>query len=302
MIRVWLSKESSIPLREQLSAQLILGILSRRLAAGDRLPSVRELARRLKVHSNTVSAAYRDLASRGWVDRRQGSGVYVRDLRMPEPDGGVDAFVRAWVEDGMAHGFSLELLEAALARIGQELRGESPPHRLLVVHPDPDFANILAAEIASFLGCAVPSAGLSGAGPLLTPETCVLVTAAVAPQVLGELQPRHHRVIGLKAMQDVIAGQTARSAPALIAVVSRSKSIHQWSQTLLAALGFPVVAVLNRIPGEPAWQDGLGACDIVAADIQAAEELPKNLRPIVFRVISDEFMEEARQLVTVKKL
>ena len=295
MIRVWLSKESTIPMREQLSAQLILGILSRRLPPGERLPSVRELARRLKVHSNTVSAVYRDLAARGWVNGKPGSGVFVRDLRMPAPEGGIDAFVKAWVEDGMARGFSIESIGAALARFPGPANAE--PRKLLVVHPDPDFAAILAAEITSGIGSPVPFAGLADAEPLLTPDTCVLATAAVAQQVVDTLRPRQHRVIGLKAMEDVIAGQTQPTTPTLIAVVSRSKSIHQWSQTLLAALGFPGVAVLNRIPGEPAWHDGLGACDIIAADVCAAAELPKNLHAIVFRIISEAFLNEIRRPV-----
>jgi DNA-binding transcriptional regulator YhcF (GntR family) len=60
MIKLWLARRSSIAIREQLSAQFILGIVSRKLAPGERLLSVRELGRRLHLHSNTISAAYRD--------------------------------------------------------------------------------------------------------------------------------------------------------------------------------------------------------------------------------------------------
>ena len=84
MIRLWISRESSIPIREQLSSQLLLGILSRRLAPGEKLPSVRDLARRLAIHGNTVHAVYRDLAKRGWVQARPGSGVFVAELRKPK--------------------------------------------------------------------------------------------------------------------------------------------------------------------------------------------------------------------------
>src|SRR5205814_6884222 len=77
-MRLWLSKSSEVPIRVQLEAQIVLGILSNDLKAGERLPSTRELARRYKIHSNTVSAVYRQLASKGWVDSRRGSGVYIR--------------------------------------------------------------------------------------------------------------------------------------------------------------------------------------------------------------------------------
>ena len=79
-MRLWLSKNSDVPLREQLVRQVMLGVVSDDLKPGQRLPSTRELARRFRIHSNTVSAAYRDLERAGWLEMRKGSGVYVRQL------------------------------------------------------------------------------------------------------------------------------------------------------------------------------------------------------------------------------
>ncbi|MEO6393118.1 MAG: GntR family transcriptional regulator, partial [Pyrinomonadaceae bacterium] len=61
-MKIWLSKSGEVSLREQLAAQIILGVVSGDLAPGQRLPSTRELARRYEIHANTVSAAYRNLA------------------------------------------------------------------------------------------------------------------------------------------------------------------------------------------------------------------------------------------------
>ena len=61
-------KRERLPLREQLTAQIKLAILSQDLKPGQKLPSTREIARRFKIHSNTVSAAYRELSESGWVD------------------------------------------------------------------------------------------------------------------------------------------------------------------------------------------------------------------------------------------
>src|SRR5918997_502659 len=77
-MRLWLSKNSEVPIREQLITQITLGIVSNDLKISERLPSTRDLARRYDIHANTVSAAYRELAKRGWVQFRKGSGVYVR--------------------------------------------------------------------------------------------------------------------------------------------------------------------------------------------------------------------------------
>ncbi len=54
-MRLWLSKSSEVPIRVQLEAQIILGILGNDLKVGQRLPSTRELARRYKIHSNNKS-------------------------------------------------------------------------------------------------------------------------------------------------------------------------------------------------------------------------------------------------------
>ena len=67
-------RSSSVPVTEQIRFQLELAILAGGLQAGQRLPSVRALARRLGLHANTVSAAYRSLEATGRVRSRPGSG------------------------------------------------------------------------------------------------------------------------------------------------------------------------------------------------------------------------------------
>src|SRR3954464_9291333 len=78
-MRFWLARNSEVPIREQLVTQVTLGILSGDLEPGRRLPSTRELARRFRVHANTVSAAYKQLEDEGLLESRHGSGVYVTD-------------------------------------------------------------------------------------------------------------------------------------------------------------------------------------------------------------------------------
>src|SRR5882724_3556638 len=82
-MQLWFERHSDIAIREQLVTQVVLAILSHDLAPGQRLPSTRELARRFRVHPNTVSAGYRQLEREHWVEFRHGSGVYVRE-RKPE--------------------------------------------------------------------------------------------------------------------------------------------------------------------------------------------------------------------------
>lgn len=78
-MQLWFARSSDVTIREQLVTQVILAILSDDLAPGQRLPSTRDLARRFRLHPNTVSAGYRQLEQERWVEIRHGSGVYVRE-------------------------------------------------------------------------------------------------------------------------------------------------------------------------------------------------------------------------------
>lgn len=85
-MRFWLSRHSEVPIRDQLVTQIVLGILSNDLQPGQRLPSTRELARRFRIHANTVSAAYKQLEQERWVELRHGSGIYVHRSKPRTPD------------------------------------------------------------------------------------------------------------------------------------------------------------------------------------------------------------------------
>jgi GntR family transcriptional regulator len=69
-----------IPLYDQIAARIRLAVASGDLAEGDSLPSVRQLAARLRINPATVVQAYRALEREGFVEMRQGSGTYVRSV------------------------------------------------------------------------------------------------------------------------------------------------------------------------------------------------------------------------------
>ena len=75
-----LDPASPTPLYAQLAERLRAAIAAGDLAPGELLPSVRQLAVRLRLNPGTVVQAYRDLEAGGLVELRQGSGTYVREL------------------------------------------------------------------------------------------------------------------------------------------------------------------------------------------------------------------------------
>ena len=70
-----------IPLYDQIAARIRLAVAAGELAPGQALPSVRQLAGRLRVNPATVVQAYRALETEGFVEMRQGSGTYVRGVQ-----------------------------------------------------------------------------------------------------------------------------------------------------------------------------------------------------------------------------
>ncbi len=68
---------SALPIYEQIVDQVRQGLSSGVLVAGDRLPSIRDLAVELKVNRNTVAHAYRELKRLGWIQTSGPLGAFV---------------------------------------------------------------------------------------------------------------------------------------------------------------------------------------------------------------------------------
>ena len=69
--------KSSTPLYVQIKEQMRLAVGTGALQPGDQLPTVRDLATRLRLNPNTVARAYRELQAEGLLTSRQGSGTFV---------------------------------------------------------------------------------------------------------------------------------------------------------------------------------------------------------------------------------
>lgn len=72
-----LNRASEIPLTKQIYQAIADKILSNLIAAGTLLPSVRNLSKELKVSTDTVIQAYRDLEKDNFITRIQGKGTFV---------------------------------------------------------------------------------------------------------------------------------------------------------------------------------------------------------------------------------
>lgn len=78
-MEISLEASNPLPLYQQLVEQLRRQILLGVLEAGDRLPTVRELAVKARVNRNTAARAIQALEAAGLVHTRVGRGTFVAD-------------------------------------------------------------------------------------------------------------------------------------------------------------------------------------------------------------------------------
>ena len=82
---IGLNYRDSRPIYEQIKDNYKRLILSGGISAGDKLPSVRELASQLAINPNTIQRAYRELESEGFIYTIPGKGSFAGDIKSVDP-------------------------------------------------------------------------------------------------------------------------------------------------------------------------------------------------------------------------
>ena len=115
---------SSEPLFQQIVNRVKQAVALGRLRPGDRLPSVRELARELVINPNTIARAFRELEGEGVTLSRRGSGTFVAerkvvlkaDERRRRLRDAMEAALRDAVHLGLGEDEVRKVFEAALTK------------------------------------------------------------------------------------------------------------------------------------------------------------------------------------------
>jgi len=293
-MRLWLCKNSEVPIREQLVTQIVLGIVSNDLKISERLPSTRDLARRYDIHANTVSAAYRELARRGWVVFRKGSGVYVRARTDDKLDDlALDHVVSRFFRHLREEGHSLAEIQDAVRRSFSLQR----PDHFVLLEADAELRAILVAEIANATKVTVKGAGptdLDGGASL---------TGAVPLVLYGHLKPFGEHldsqndllVLHSASVVESMKGQTRPPADALVAIVSRWPEFLKAARTMLVAAGLDADALSFRDARERGWEKGLRSATFVITDSLMAPRIPAGCAVKLFRVLAESSLNEIRE-------
>jgi GntR family transcriptional regulator len=81
-----LDLHSGVPVYRQIIDQVLGGMASGKLAVGDQIPTVRQVAVDLAINPNTVVRAYRELEIRGVLETQQGTGTFIAQREVQQDD------------------------------------------------------------------------------------------------------------------------------------------------------------------------------------------------------------------------
>lgn len=123
-----IESSSGVPIMRQIADQIRNHSATGALAPGDRLPSVRQLAKDLAVNQNTILHVYERLTAEGLLERRQGDGTYVsqtlppgrlkaqREMLIQE----IDRLAHRAADLGVSPDETRKLLDESFARVAKE--------------------------------------------------------------------------------------------------------------------------------------------------------------------------------------
>jgi GntR family transcriptional regulator len=110
-----LDADSGVPVYRQLIDQVTGAMAAGSLAAGNQLPTVRQVAVDLTINPNTVVRAYRELEIRGILETQQGTGTFISRQKPKRPDAERQRQLSQLVSDFVARagaaGFTVEELQ-----------------------------------------------------------------------------------------------------------------------------------------------------------------------------------------------
>ncbi len=303
-MNIRISKQSHVPLRQQIAAQIEFLIATGKLKPGDPLPSVRALARQLRIHHNTVSQAYQDVTSLHLLSGKHGSRLVVR---MPEeraiaihPD--LDDLINQTIHLARRHGYTLQELSE---RVRERLI-EAPPDHVLALSFDIGMLRLMKHEVEHALRCRVeiclpqelveqPERALGALviGPpgVLPAITKVLAKDRPVVPILFSSAESHLKMVGKLAR------------PSIVAVVSVSEHLLEVARGLLG----PALEARHTLVDCLCTGDGIAplpAADVLFCDAMVFARLsaPRRRKNVIaYDMISRESLDRIAAMLPLPR-
>lgn len=123
-MNILISNSSDKPIYEQITTQLKQMIINGELVVGDQLPSMRMLAKELRISVITTKRAYEDLERDGFIYTVMGKGSFIADKNMEfvreEQLRIVEEHLNKAVDGAKAGGISVDELQEIIRMIYEE--------------------------------------------------------------------------------------------------------------------------------------------------------------------------------------
>ena len=291
-MQLWFSRQSDISIREQLATQIVLAIVSGELKPGQRLPSTRELARRFRLHPNTVSAGYKQLEKSSWLEFRKGSGVYVRATPPESREGqaGLDCLIGEFFRSTRKLNLPLAVVRE---RLRQWLDIQAPDHFLLV-EPDVQLAQIVVSEMKAAVSLPVKTA--TEIDPSTLPGVIPVVLSASSKKLknLGSLNG-DLLTLHLRSARDSLARYLPVIPSILIGIASGWPPFIKNASTMLISAGFHPDCLLLRDTSKSGWKRGMHEAAAVVCDSVTATALDGHSRVLTFPLLSQQSIDQLRR-------
>lgn len=291
-MKIWLSKNSEIPVWQQLYNQISLGVRNRTLAPGEKLPSSRELSRRFQIHANTINSAYQKLSAENLIEMRAGSGVYVCGEQTENI--GKLARLDALVEKLKTDAAELDLTNEEIFQRLKIWFNPAPPRFFAVAEADAEFRRILIREIEEATKVHAIGLDLEQLGDFHEDAQILAMNGEKAK--ISEILPADKTCIFLRAssISDSMKDQTRPPTDALIAFVSDWEKFLTLGKMFLIAAGIDAESIITRSPKEENWRRGISRASLIICDALTAREFSGDARLRVFRILSPDSIREIK--------
>jgi DNA-binding transcriptional regulator YhcF (GntR family) len=290
IMKIWLSKNSEIPVREQLVTQIKIGIVGGDLPVGEKLPSTRELSRRFDIHANTVSNAYHKLCDEGWLEFKQGSGFFVCQDKFETQANTLDKLIAQFLQNTQKLGFNITEIKQRLAYFLES----KLPENILVIESDLQLQAILIEEINQATNLKVFGQTVEDflANPVAKKSNLTALSDEKT-RLQGVMSPdKPCFFLHTQSVADAMKGQNRPQAEDLIAVISGWEKFLVFAKIFLLAAKVDGESLLVRNTIDNDWQKGLTNASMIICDSLTAKYFENDERVRKFRVISEQSLAE----------
>ncbi len=294
-MKIWLSKNSEVSVREQLITQITIGISSGDLPVGEKLPSTREISRRFEIHANTVSNAYQELTEQGWLDFKKGSGFFIKENKAKNGSDRLDFLAAEFIKAAQLQG----LTNTEIKKIFSRLIDAKNPDHFVVIESDENLQRILVTEIAKSTNANV--SGISFESFQQNPASYDAILVALPDETvkINELLPPNKTCVYLQttSVAESLTGHNRPDVSDLIAVASGWDRFLFLAKTMLLAAQIDAESLIVRSTNFPDWKNGLDGASIIICDSLVAEQLVVSPKIRVFNLISQLSLTELREMI-----